>query len=641
MERKKQEHRCKECGEAFNHGVGLRRHQKQTGHKGSDIAEGTPSKPEAPVSEVPSQPLTPLQLESSEVRRQLKEISENFEWKRMISGVPEETDLRLTVRDGERRVVSKLFKKLEREFALETGVLLPKVGLDEGPTRVLTWKKDTKLGTLVSTESLRQDLSKLLKENAWRFLSVRQVEEQLKELWVRQPELQRAYREADVKLLTTVTVLEEVLKTGASIRDFPFLIECIAKKRLTCPLSDVADAVIAAMNQILRSSNPTGRSSPKPPPVDSLVNRTLADDITLEVGRGLLCFVDPREGATFLERVSSIRASLVQESGWVAPGVRFRDNLALQPNEFRILLRDAEHFLGEVYVNLFLVIGPQDRLAKVRGIDGVEPTFGMAGKWVEGKLREQCEKLGCMIFTPESVMAVALTETLWAHASMLFNHQTFRAYLDTLKTDRPAIVKMMDESPSLVKSGKIVVCRLLEERVSIRDQLTILETLVDHEADDLSPYFVTELIREKLGTLICQSYQRENGELYALTLSKEFEELCLSSLRKNARKAWLEPTAKNEKIIRQGLRSAVEQIQEEGHRDILVTRAELRRPLLDFVKRDIPGLTVLSELEVPTRMQLVSIGEVSSLARELKNRQIRHYPRVRGARKRFRKFNLR
>ena len=160
---------------------------------------------------------------------------------------------------------------------------------------------------------------------------------------------------------------------------------------------------------------------------ESVVQLMQVDAISLEVGRGLLSLVDPNQGAKLLERVTSIRRHVAMELGIVVPGVRFRDNLQLKPNTYVIKIKEIEVAQGEVQVNQFLAIGPEEKLKNLRGTRTVDPTYGMPGVWISPEQRGDAERLGCMIFDPVSVVATQLTEVVRSHAAELLGRQEVQA----------------------------------------------------------------------------------------------------------------------------------------------------------------------------------------------------------------------
>lgn len=673
-------HKCKECGETFRYHLSLARHQEETGHQGCEIEEAPLVAEDHSLKNIAEklewkmmQPRGDSDLRvSSDFTAELEDFSQSLfhsdklgkslayelqsgfghalgrnmlDWlwdhvqPSFESGKQlERRKLRLAVPPAEQDNYSSLLENFARTFALETGVQLPAMVVVEGDKRSLSWR-GRQLGVIESAEveEATAEIGRLLKDSAWLFLTLGQVEKLLKALWGRRPELYRAYKEAKVEISMTTKVLRDILQSGHSIRELESLIESLITNRLRYNRADVADAVISDMRKLLgwgRRSAPTASRKTKAPgrrPRLDYLEHGVADDICFEVGRGLLDMVDPQQGETMTERLETIRRTFLQEAGWILPGVRVRDNLSLEANEFRVLIRDVECLKGRVFHGLLFAVGPWNRVSKLRGVDGVDPVHGMPGRWVSEEAREACEELGCILLTAETLAGSALAEAVWANVHKVFSLQTFRAHLTSLKESFPETVDYFEESPKLFKQGKSVFCRLLEERVSLRDPVTILDSLVEHEDRNLSPFFVTELVRETLKGLVCQPYLRSDGELYGLTLSKEVESFFRQAVQTDEHRAWIEPEkdCPTKAELRRAVNAAVEELREQGQAEILVVPADLRRPIWDFFRLDIPRLTVLSERELPTSTALVSLGDICLQRTRPKKAWSRPFPRGR------------
>ena len=68
----------------------------------------------------------------------------------------------------------------------------------------------------------------------------------------------------------------------------------------------------------------------------------------LELGVGLLRLADPHRGGDILERIQRVRQVLASEMGVILPKVRVRDNLRLEPNEYRIKIADSTVAHGSI-----------------------------------------------------------------------------------------------------------------------------------------------------------------------------------------------------------------------------------------------------------------------------------------------------
>ena len=326
------------------------------------------------------------------------------------------------------------------------------------------------------------------------------------------------------------------------------------------------------------------------------------DPIALEVGRGLLSLVDPGQGSKLLERVTSIRRHIAMELGLLVPGVRFRDNLQLKPNVYVINIRELEVARGEIHVNQFLAIGPEEKLKSLRGARTVDPTYAMPAVWISPEQRGDAERLGCMIFDPVSVVATHLTETIRKYGYELLGRQEVQAMLDTVKKTHPAVVK--DVVPEAISLGDLqrVLQNLVKERVSVRDLVRILEALSDHTQVTKDPDLLTEFVRARLAAAICKDYVDNEETINVITLEPLIEQAVQRSQH-------LEPHAGQE--ILQAISVQVRVLEERGRQPILLTSPLVRPLLRKLTERSFPNLVLLSWNEIAPRVHVQSVAMVS------------------------------
>ncbi|MFA5504147.1 MAG: FHIPEP family type III secretion protein [Vulcanimicrobiota bacterium] len=558
-------------------------------------------------------------------RDALSEITKNLQWDKMLTdGDTGREVLTLTTTPEERYKFLSLWKSVARDVALETGVLLPSVSFLEGTGGELTWG-DEHLGCVQGSDET--ELFALLKRNAWRFLSIRQVEARLKKLWADRPELHRAYEEVSLGQTRTVRTLRRLLREGYSLKSFASVMECLILVR--SQYSAQADLVEAVIAELDRPKSTRTRKQPekRPSTGQDFHEQSRSYEILVQLGKALLCLVEPGEGMTLLERVSSLRLAFAHRTGFVLPGIHFADKLDMDPNLFRILVRDEVCFEGEVHPKLWLAIGPEHVQRNIRGIHTQDPIYGMPAAWVVPALREECESKGCMLFTPESVISMAITETLSANLSRLFTYgYLVEGLLKSLKSEEGPLVDLYAASPTATRLAKLVFVRLLEERISIRDHVTILETVLEYDGQNLSAWELTEIVRKRLAGTLCAPHLQGGNILKVTVLSAGLEELCRGCLDQESRV--LKPDFEQERKLAESFKLAVEALREAGHPEILLTSAELRRPLRDFLCANIPTLTVLSRDEIPARVELLCVGEIASRLTPAPNRS-RSFPRGR------------
>ncbi len=341
---------------------------------------------------------------------------------------------------------------------------------------------------------------------------------------------------------------------------------------------------------------------------ESVVQLMQVDPISLEVGRGLLSLVDPNQGAKLLERVTSIRRHIATELGIVVPGVRFRDNLQLKPNGYVVKIKEIEVAQGEVQVNHFLAIGPEEKLKGLRGLKTVDPTYGMPGVWIAPEQRGDAERLGCMIFDPVSVIATQLTEVVRGHADELLGRQEVQALIDTVKKTHPAVVK--EVVPEAMGLGEVqkVLQNLVKERVSIRDLVTILETLGDHVTMTRDSEMLTEYVRVALSRTICKEYVNNEGTINVITLDPGVEQTVQAAVQRTEHGSFLTLDPNTGQLILKGLSDQINELQDKGLQPIVVTSPNVRPALRKLAERSFPNLVVLSWNEIAPKVNVNSVG---------------------------------
>lgn len=316
------------------------------------------------------------------------------------------------------------------------------------------------------------------------------------------------------------------------------------------------------------------------------------DALAIEVGRGLISLIEPEEGRSLLARVANIRRQLAYELGLVLPGIRFRDNLQLPANTYLLKLRDVAVARGEVRLDAFLAIGPEDKLTALEGFPVLDPTYGMPGKWISGTLRSEAQRLGCMILDPVSVVATQITEVIRLHAPELITLETTEERLRHLGAELPTTVEMVRQKHSLL-TLRDVYRALLEEGVSIRDDETILNALAGAQGDVES--LVAE-VRLALRRSISSELVNSEGRLDVIALSSALEKELLGLLRGGR---FLESSRDR---VKRDFAKPISELAEAGLVPILLTHPRLRLPLVRLFDQQ-RGLVVLATNEIDRTVQ--------------------------------------
>lgn len=346
-----------------------------------------------------------------------------------------------------------------------------------------------------------------------------------------------------------------------------------------------------------------------PEPVEHLLT---IDPLELEVGYGLIPLVDKNQGGRFLDRVRSIRRQFALEMGIVIPPIHIRDNLQLNSSEYQVLLKGVKIAGAELMVNHYLAMDPGDTTRQLEGIETREPAFDLPAVWIPETQREEAKLAGFTVVDDVTIMATHLTEVLRKHAAELLGRQDVQNLLDNLSKSYPKAVE--DLVPNLLPLGAVqkVLQNLVQEQISIRDLLTIVETLADCATLTKDPELLTEYVRHKLSRSFIIPYIDEDGLLKLITINQEVEDI----LHKGIQQAdhggtYLSIDPKIADSIIASIKDETEKAMAKNIQPILVTSPTVRRHLKKMIEYFVPSLMVLSQSELVSDIGLQSIGEVS------------------------------
>lgn len=344
-----------------------------------------------------------------------------------------------------------------------------------------------------------------------------------------------------------------------------------------------------------------------PEPVEHLL---MIDPLELEVGYGLIALVDKEQGGKFLDRVRSIRRQFALEMGMVIPPIHIRDNLQLNSSEYQILLKGVKIDGAELMVNHYLAMDPGDANRKIDGIETMEPAFNIPAVWIPEAKKEGAKLAGYTVVDDATIMATHLTEVLRKHASELLGRQEVQNLLDNLGKTYPKVVEEL--VPNLLSLGVVqkVLQNLLQERISIRDLLTIVETLADCSPMTKDPDILTEYVRNRLSRSFISPYVGKDGYLELITMSQDVEDILIKGIQNTEHGSYLSVDPKVADSILESIKKESEKAMSQNIQPILLTSPATRRHLKKMVEYFIPSLMVLSQSELLGDIGFRSIGKV-------------------------------
>ncbi|MDM7994857.1 MAG: flagellar biosynthesis protein FlhA [Acidobacteriota bacterium] len=345
-------------------------------------------------------------------------------------------------------------------------------------------------------------------------------------------------------------------------------------------------------------------------PKDKIEGLLKVDLLGIEMGYGLIRYVDASQGGDFLDRIKSIRRQIALELGLLVPPVHITDNLQLNPRQYAILLKGVQIAKGELIQDHLLAINPGTAREEIAGVATVEPAFGLQARWIKAQERERAQLAGYTLVDPATVLATHLTEIIKSQAYELLGRQETKALLDTVAKTHPKVVE--DLVPKVLSIGEVqkVLQNLLKERVSIRDAVTILETLADYGAYTKNTLTLTEYCRQALGRSICKAYQTEDGDLPVFTISPDLEKCIGDGVVHSEQGSYLALEPRQAKDIMTRFRRVVETAGSAGN-PVILCSPNTRMYVRQLLERFLPNVAILSHSEIPPSIRVLSLGMVT------------------------------
>ncbi|MGG3999127.1 flagellar biosynthesis protein FlhA [Neobacillus thermocopriae] len=344
---------------------------------------------------------------------------------------------------------------------------------------------------------------------------------------------------------------------------------------------------------------------------ESVVSLLSVDPIEFEFGYGLIPLADANQGGDLLDRIVMIRRQLALELGIVIPVVRIRDNIQLQPNEYRLKIKGNEVARGELLLDHYLAMSPGIDDDAIEGIDTVEPAFGLPAKWISEEMKERAEMFGYTVVDPPSVVSTHITELLKAHAHELLGRQETKQLIDHVKESYPILVEEVTPNPLSVGDIQKVLANLLREKVSIRNLPVIFETLADFGRMTTDPDLLTEYVRQALARQITSQYVVEGQPLRVITLSGKVEKMIAEGVQQTEHGNYLALDPVVSQAIVEAIAMQIEQFPFQDQTPILLCSPAVRMYVRQLTERYFRHVPVLSYNELEANVEVQSVGVVN------------------------------
>ncbi len=373
--------------------------------------------------------------------------------------------------------------------------------------------------------------------------------------------------------------------------------------------ASISNATKGSSSSLQQGSSHVGDEVPVLTPMESAIEQEV---FGLEMGYGLLVLADKKKGGDLLDRITGARTNFAREMGMLLPTIGVRDNIELEPNEYRFLLRGKEIIRSNVIPDRMLAMsmGGGDA-TKLEGIPTIEPVFGIGATWIAEDKKREAEVEGCTVVDPSSVLVTHLSDVLKRFAYLILEREGTQKLLDLIKDKNPTLVSEL--LPDLVNVGVIqrTLQNLLRERISIKNLTLILETIADMAPITKNPDELSEQARKRLGMYFVKEFEVEPEKLIALTFDPTLEQTLIGRVKRSQFDIGLVMDPEITEGILQEIDPKIKEMSEKGLTPLLITTSELRLAFRRFMEPSYPHLVILSYQELPTETRIEPYGSIT------------------------------
>ena len=349
-------------------------------------------------------------------------------------------------------------------------------------------------------------------------------------------------------------------------------------------------------------------NEPEPEEEERIEDFLTVDPMEVEVGVGLIRLADPKRGGDLLERVQRVRQSVASEIGIIMPKVRIRDNMRLEPNEYRIKIADMPVAQDQLEAGHLLAIDSGMTTGQIEGIATKDPAFGTDARWIAHGSQDQAEIYGYTVVEPGAVLATHLTEICRRHADEILTRDATKHLVDELKQSQPAVVEeLIPEAMSLAEVQGVLQI-LLREQISIRQLALILETLGDYAGRTKDPILLAEYVRHRLARQICTRYRDNEGRLHVIAIDPAMEDRIRAGFEHNERGLFVRMSPPAIEATCNAIAAELSKLTTANHTPIILVSPQIRAALKQITENQLPQLIVLSFNEVTRDTQIVTLG---------------------------------
>lgn len=342
------------------------------------------------------------------------------------------------------------------------------------------------------------------------------------------------------------------------------------------------------------------------------------DALSLELGYALIPLVEKEKGAELLERITRIRREAALDMGLVVPPIRIVDNVTLNPNEYSFKIQGIEAGRSAVRLGYYMCMANGGVTKEMQGEKTKDPAFGMDAIWLPEEKRAEAEKNGYTVIDPPTIIATHITEIIRNNAAEILGRKEVAAIISKVKENDPVVVEEVMSGDNKFTYGDIekIFRALLQERVSIRNVVVILETMANCAPITRRTWDLVEKVREALGLQICKQYADDDGALRVMSLSQDLSQLVIDHvvIPQDGSEPYVALDPVDARMWSRVMGGACSAMRSRNCQPVVYCASVARRLVWSSLESQIPDIVAVSDREILAagrHLKVESLGEIS------------------------------
>ena len=310
---------------------------------------------------------------------------------------------------------------------------------------------------------------------------------------------------------------------------------------------------------------------------------------------------------SFERRMGLMRKQIATQLGIVLPSLALKGGKGIAANTYSVVINGVEVGKGEIQPKRILAISPGGDRIVIEGEKTVEPTYGLPAQWIEESVRAQAHAAGYTLVDAETVLITHIQELCRRNASEFLSRTATENLVESRREDFASLIDELIPSVLAYSDVQRVLQALVNESVPIKNLEVILETLADYGRQNKDPEYLSEKVREKLKSTICQSLSDMDGSLKVLTLAPQLERKLIASTKKQDGSNVSLTPSEMEQLISRAAKECEALLSKNIH-PVLLCASPIRRLLRNLLSRTCPQLNVIATTEISGRAHVISAG---------------------------------